>query len=165
LNARLFGDLRGAADPVRVYEDYLTERNSSYMQIESGAAAPPARSPWAELTGYDKIALAVVRAIHFNSGSILPLNVRNNGNLPELEPDDVVEVPCVVTNNGARPLHVGAAPDRVSKLIQQVKEYERLTVAAALKGEPRLALEALTRHPLVNSEALAARLFEALRPL
>ena len=40
-------------------------------------------------------------AIHFNQHAIIPLNVENRGNLPELEPADVVEVPCVVNANGA----------------------------------------------------------------
>ena len=36
--------------------------------------------------------------------------------------------------NGALPMHVGPIPAAVSDLLGQVKEYERLTVAAALAG-------------------------------
>lgn len=165
LNERLFADLRTAGDPVRVYEDYLAARNATYMQIESGSVAPLARSPWAQLTGYDKIAVSVVRAIHFNSGAIIPLNVRNNGNLPELEPEDTVEVPCVVNGNGVHPLHVGPAPERVRPLLQQVKAYERLTVLAGLRRDRSVAHEALAANPLVQEPALAARLLDILQPL
>jgi 6-phospho-beta-glucosidase len=165
LNARLFNDLAHAADPVGAYEEYLAARNAGYMQIESGSAAPPARSPWAELTGYDKIALAVVRAIHLNSNAIIPLNVQNNGNLPELEAGDTVELPCVVNVNGARALHAGRVPERVRDLLMQVKAYERLTVQAGLSRDPALARQALAANPLVNQPALAARLLEALQPL
>jgi hypothetical protein len=35
-----------------------------YMQLESGGPPATTVSPWAALTGYDKIALAVVRSIH-----------------------------------------------------------------------------------------------------
>lgn len=165
LNARLFNELAHAADPVGAYEEYLAARNAGYMQIESGAAAPPARSPWAELTGYDKIALAVVRAIHFNSNAIIPLNVQNNGNLPELEAGDTVELPCVVNANGARALHAGRVPECVRDLLVQVKAYERLTVQAGLSRDATLARQALAANPLVNQPALAARLLEALQPL
>jgi len=113
LNEKLFEDLsHSGADGVRVYQKYLAARNASYMQIESGSTESQAAASWTELTGYDKIALSVVRAIHFNSGSIIPLNVLNNGNIPFLEARDVVEVPCVVNRNGALPLNVGliAAP-------------------------------------------------------
>ena len=83
------------------------------MQIESGSAAPIARSPWAELTGYDKIALNVIRAIHFNSNAIIPLNVPNRGALRDLADTDIVEVPCVVNTNGALRYTAVLAPDNL----------------------------------------------------
>lgn len=163
LNAELFADLaRPGVDQVATYERYLAARNAGYMQIESGSPSPLERSPWAELTGYDKIALATVRAIHFNSGGIIPLNVANRGNLSFLEPDDVIEVPCAVTANGAHALHVGPVPDEARELIARVKDYERATVRAALSGDPTLAADALARNPLVGSRDLAARLAAAL---
>lgn len=164
LNARLFDDLRHpGVDAVKVYDQYLAARSAGYMQIESGGAAPIAPSPCDELTGYDKIAVAVVRAIHFGTGAIIPLNVKNRGNLPNLEDDDVVEVPCAVNANGALPLHVGRVPDSVRDLLVQVKDYERLTVRAALAGDRDLARDALARNPLVGSRDLAGRLIDALQ--
>jgi 6-phospho-beta-glucosidase len=164
LNAQLFQDLaQPGVDTVAVYEAYLAARDAGYMQIESGATAPRARSPWSELTGYDKIALAVVRAIHTNSGAIIPLNVANGGNLPELEDGDVVEVPCTVNANGPLPLHVGAAPPSVRDLLVKVKEYERRTVRAALSRDPDSGADALACNPLVADTALASRLFAALQ--
>lgn len=165
LNAQLFRDLRAGADPVETYERYMAARNDSYMQIESGADQTPRRAPLGELTGYDRIALAVVRAIHHNTGSLIPLNVANRGNLPELEGDDVIEVPCVVNANGPLPLHAGPAPERVRPLLLQVKEYERLTLRAALSGDRDLARQALARNPIVPDASVADRLFSALQPL
>jgi 6-phospho-beta-glucosidase len=166
LNARLFRDLGApGADRQRIYEQYLDARNAGYMQIESGSAAPIARSPWAELTGYDKIALNVIRAIHFNSNAIIPLNVPNRGALRALADSDIVEVPCVVNANGAHPLAVGPAPDSVRELLLRVKEYERLTVDAANTPTAEAATRALAHNPLVDDPALARRLVEALQPL
>jgi 6-phospho-beta-glucosidase len=163
LNARLFDELaRGAGDPLAVYERYLATRDAGYMQLESGAPAPLARSPWAQLTGYDKIALQTVRAIRGNSGALIPLNVRNAGNLPELEDEDAVEVTCAVNANGALPLHTGRAPDAVRDLLVQVKEYERLTVRAAIARDTTLAERALARNPLIASPELARRLVAAM---
>ena len=48
-------------------------------------------------------------------------------------------------------LAVGHIPDRVQGLIHSVKEYERLTVSAAVSGNYEQALLALTVHPLVCS--------------
>lgn len=165
LNEQLFRDLATpGVDPVSVYEQYLATRNAGYMQIESGSPAALAPSPWAALTGYDKIALAVVRAIHFNTGSVIPLNVRNNGNLP-VGDDDCVEVPCVVNANGAWPAHVPPIPPRIAEFIQRIKRYERLSIEAAGARTGQAAVEALAANPLVADRALARALYEALAPL
>jgi 6-phospho-beta-glucosidase len=163
LNNAFFAALaEPGADAPTLYTRYLQDRNAGYMQIESGATSARMAPPWNELTGYDKIALSVVRAIHFNTGSIIPLNVPNRGNLPELQDDDIVEVPCVVNGNGARPLHVGAAPAQVRDLLVGVKEYERQTVAAALTGDRVAAQRALAYNPLVGNPDLATTLVEQM---
>jgi 6-phospho-beta-glucosidase len=165
LNDRLFRELAvPGADTAAVYQAYLAARDAGYMLIESGSTAARTPPPWAGLTGYDKIALAVVRAIRDNSNAIIPLNVTNHGNLPELADSDVVEVPCVVSGNGAAAMHVGAVPGQVRNLLLQVKDYERRTVAAALSGRADEARDALARNPLVADAGLAGRLFEALTP-
>ena len=165
LNDQLFGDLAiPGADRRRVYERYLSARHASYMQIETGAIGPIAPSPWAALTGYDKIALNVVRAIHFDQGAVIPLNVRNHGTLSDLEDDDVVEVPCVVNADGARPLAIGPVPRGALDLVMRVKDYERRTVVAAASGSVADAERALTANPLVRDTGHASRLIAALGP-
>ena len=165
LNARLFQDLAApGADVTGIYERYLTARNAGYMQIESGSASAPAASPWAALTGYDRIALAVVRAIHFSTGAVIPLDVRNNGTLP-LDPDDCVEVPCVVNASGAWPVHVPPPPPRIADFLRQVKAYERLAIQAATEQSAQAAVAALAANPLVADRALAHALYDALAPL
>ena len=67
---------------VAVYKSYLWTRSAGYMQIESGSDAPSAPAPSTGLSGYDRIALGVVRAIHFNANTIIPLSVANRGNIP-----------------------------------------------------------------------------------
>jgi len=166
LTGVLFEALREPnADLVAIYRSYLWTRSAGYMQIESGSETPAAPSPPSQMSGYDKIALAVVRAIHFDANAIIPLSVRNRGNIPDLFDDDVVEVPCVVNSNGARPVHVGRVADRVRPLLARVKEYERLTVRAALAQSVDAASEALAHNPLVGDRAKADRLVRDLSPL
>ncbi len=166
LTAGLFRDLAaGVPDPVARYEQYLAARSAGYMQIEagrpaSGAAAAPA--PWAHLTGYDRIAVHTIRAIVRNQNAVIPLNVRNNGNIPDLEPDDVIEAPAVVNASGPRALHVGALPPQVRDLVRRVKAYERATITAVRTGSRRALISALTLNPLVPSRAVASALVERL---
>jgi 6-phospho-beta-glucosidase len=163
LNRRLFAALRdSAADPVAAYEAYLAERNASYLQLEAGSAAGHAPSAAAQLTGYDKIAVAVVRAIHEDSGAMIPLSVSNRGSMPELRDDDVVEVSCAVGAGGARPRKVGKVPETVRDLLLRVKEYERLTVEAALSRSAEASRRAPAANPLVARPELAERLVASL---
>ena len=106
-----------------------------------------------------------MRAIHLDTNAIIPLSVRNAGNIRGLTDDDVVEVPCAVGANGAHPLHVGDVPDRVRPLLTRVKEYERLTVRAALERSLPAAVEALAANPLVPDRSTADRLIADLQPL
>jgi len=167
------------ADVVPIYESYLSTRSAGYMQIEAGADAPPKslgpRGPGdagsrrsrgeGGLSGYDRIALGVLRAIHFNTNTIIPLSVANRGNIPDLRAEDVVEVPCVVNSNGAQALHVGPVPARIVPLLTRVKEYERLTVRAALTQSADAAGDALAHNPLVPDRATADALIADLSPL
>jgi 6-phospho-beta-glucosidase len=165
LNDRLFAELaKPGADIAATYRRYLDDRNAGYMQHESGAPAPVAEAPWAQLAGYDKIGLAVIRAIHGGTGELLPLDVPNRGNIPELAGTDVIEVPCRIGAAGPWPLHVGALPSAVRALVMEVKHYERLTVEAALARDPVRARVALAQNPLVRSSALSQRLWAALAP-
>jgi 6-phospho-beta-glucosidase len=166
LNEHLFRDLATAAgDRQAVYQQYLQSRSAGYMQIESGSAQPIAPPPSAALTGYDRIALAVVRAMYFSTNAIVPLNVRNHRTLADLDDRDIVEVPCVVNINGAQPLHVRPVPAHARDLIVRVKDYERLTIDTALTRSIETAERALTANPLVGESSLARALVDALQPL
>lgn len=165
LNSALFRDLSVAgADLSTIYDCYLQAREAGYMQVESGHAQARRPSQSDSLSGYDRIALGVVRAIHFDLKTIIPLSVVNGDTIPDLHPDDVVEVPCEVGANGATPLPVGRVPAQVRDLLFQVKSYERMTVAAAFSGSRTDACTALAANPLVGDQARAEALIHALGP-
>jgi 6-phospho-beta-glucosidase len=166
LTDALFRDLKAdGVDIVSCYKAYLFARSAGYMQIESGSGTPSVPAPATGLSGYDRIALGVVRAIHANANTIIPLSVANRGAVPSLLDGDVIEVPCVVNANGARPLQVGPLPHRVAPLLTNVREYERLAVRAAMNRSMDTAHEALASNPLVPDAATAARLIADLLPL
>lgn len=143
------------------YQLYLSKRDASYMQLETGSA-PRIKPDWAELSGYDKIALITIRAIVNDQGAIIPLDVANRGTFPFLDDDDIIEVPCRVDANGPQPQLVGPIPDHPRELITRVKQYERATIRAALSGDRSELIEALALNPLVNSSDVAQRLVTAL---
>lgn len=165
LTDALFADLaRGVADPIVRYQQYLAARDGSYMQLESGSTTPRVKPDWAELSGYDKIALMTISAIAGNTGAVIPLNVPNRGILPFLEDDDIIETPCVVDAKGPHARAVAPVPDHARALISTVKAYEQATVQAAVTGAREDLVAALALNPLVTSPALAAQLVDALLP-
>jgi 6-phospho-beta-glucosidase len=113
--------------------------------------------------GYEAEALAVVEAIAADAGAVRIPNVANRSALPFLDERAVVEVPCVVSASGVRPLAVGPVPDHARALIETVKAVERTTIEAALTGSTSLAVEALALHPLVPSVKAAREIFAGYR--
>jgi 6-phospho-beta-glucosidase len=164
LTDRLFHDLQSLApeDLVGRYQRYLAARDASYMELESGSDTPRIKPGWAELSGYDRIALFTIRAIANNSGAIIPLDVANRGTLPFLDDEDIVEVQCRVDRHGPQPQAVAPIPDHARALITTVKNYERATIAAALTGDRGQLADALALNPLVSSSDVAARLVAAM---
>jgi len=150
------------SDPLAAYQQYLAARDGSYMQIETGASTPRIKPDWAELSGYDRIALMTMRAIVHDQGAIIPLDVANRGTLPFLQDEDIVEVPCRVDKDGPVPQPVAPIPDHPRELIERVKAYERATVRAALTGDRTQLVDALALNPLVGSREQSARLVAAL---
>ena len=163
LNDMFFQDLESPGTEVKqAYRSYLNARDASYMKIESGDSGDRKKPEWGALTGYDRIAMATVEAISSNSNKILPLNVENRANLDCLEDSDIVEVPCLVNSNGATPLNVGPIPESVKGLIVEVKNYERLTIEAAISRDHALTVKALAANPLIQNEKIAEKLIEEL---
>jgi len=144
------------------YQQYLARRDASYMALESGAAAPRLKPDWAELSGYDRIALFTIRAIANDTGAIIPLDVANHGTLPFLDDEDIIEAQCRVDQHGPKPLPVAPIPAGPRALIETVKRYERATIAAALSGDRRELAAALALNPLVPDPTIAARLVDEL---
>ena len=91
------------------------------------------------------------------------LNARNQSALPFLPPDAIVETVCVVTGAGVRTVATAPLPLHARGLIEQMKEVEHTTIAAALQGSAALAARALALHPLVPSVAVADRILDAYR--
>ena len=111
---------------------------------------------------YSEAAAMLVESLHTDRGDVQVVNVRNDGAIPNLAADAVVEVACRIDAAGATPLPVEPLAPEMLGLVEQVKAYERLTVAAATSGDRDLALKALMANPLSSDYRAAVPLLEAL---
>ena len=112
--------------------------------------------------GYSEIALGVINAIYNDTREMIIVNTAQNGVYPWLPADAVLELPCLVSAAGIRPLTQPEPPSAVWGLVAAVKNYERLAVEAAVSGERGTALAALLAHPLVGDYAAAQGLLEEM---
>ncbi|GAB2585037.1 6-phospho-beta-glucosidase [Streptomyces capparidis] len=156
---------RAAAHPgdaLAEWERTRLEREATYM-AESREATGNWERDSCDLDGggYERVALALMRAIARGERTTLILNVPARGAVPGMDADAVVEVPCLVDAAGARPLAADpVAPDQLG-LMLTVKAVERATIEAASTGSRRAALRALALHPLVDSVGVADRILSA----
>jgi 6-phospho-beta-glucosidase len=152
---------RDPGDALRAWESARFEREFTYGAESREAAGIGDRdSDDLESGGYEKVALALMRAIAHDERTTLILNVRNRTTLSILDNDAVVEVPCVVDAGGPRPLVVDQLPEYARSLVCGVKTVERAVIDAAIHASPSAALKALALHPLVDSVTVARRLLD-----
>ncbi|MDA0563580.1 6-phospho-beta-glucosidase [Streptomonospora sp. S1-112] len=146
---------------LELWERARLERERGYMADNRRTAGGLQRAE-EDLAGggYEEVALAVMRAVALDETARLVLDVRNRGALAGLDDDAVVEVPCVVDANGARPLTVAPLSGHQLGLVQTVKGVERDVLAAVRTGSRARALRAFATHPLVGSVGTARTLLE-----
>jgi len=156
---RFYAETDGSA--LAAWEDARREREATYMAENRDASGLGERASCdLESGGYEQLALALMRAITLDERTTLILDVRGRGAISALDADAVVEVPCFVDANGARPLAVDPLPGHALGLVITVKAVDQAVIEAATSGSRAAALRAFATHPLVDSVATASRLLE-----
>ncbi|MGW3463922.1 6-phospho-beta-glucosidase [Streptomyces olivaceoviridis] len=143
-----------------VWNRTRAEREATYMAENRETAGAGERDADDLSGGYEKVALALMRAIARDERTTLILNVRNRSTLSVLDGEAVIEVPCLVDANGAHPVAVDPLPGHATGLVCAVKAVEREVLVAAESGSRATAVKAFALHPLVDSVNVARRLVE-----
>jgi 6-phospho-beta-glucosidase len=111
---------------------------------------------------YSEAAAQLIASLHAGTGDVQIVDVRNEGAIPDLPADAVVEVPARIERTGPQPLSLEPLAPELLGLVHQAKAYERLAAGAAVTGSRDLALKALLANPLVPSFGVATGLLDAL---
>ncbi|MFF3858367.1 6-phospho-beta-glucosidase [Streptomyces sp. NPDC002209] len=90
------------------------------------------------------------------------VNTRNDGTLPFLPDDAVIEVQARVDRSGPVPLAVPRLDPLYHGLVAHVTAYEDLALDAAVRGGRERVFKALLAHPLVGQFDLAQGLTDRL---
>jgi 6-phospho-beta-glucosidase len=111
---------------------------------------------------YSEAAINLLASLTADRGDVQVVNLRNDGTLPFLPDDAVVEVPATITAAGATALPVDPVPPLYSGLIAHTFAYEQLALEAAVHGGRDRVFQALLAHPLVGQTDRADRLTDLL---
>jgi 6-phospho-beta-glucosidase len=111
---------------------------------------------------YSEAAVALLASLITNARDRQVVNMRNNGTLPFLADESVIEVSAIVGADGAVPVEVAPVNPLMSGLIAHVSSYEELALDAALRGGRDRVAKALLAHPLVGQYDLAEKLTDRL---
>jgi 6-phospho-beta-glucosidase len=148
---------RPRADLVREIEaDLLEQYRDPTLETK------PARLSWRGGSHYSEAAVRLMASLHAGTGDVQVVDLRNDGAIPGLPDDAVVEVPAVVDRSGARPLPQRALAPEMIGVVEHAKAYERLTAGAAMSGSRDAVVRALLANPLVGQYPLAAELADAV---
>jgi alpha-galactosidase len=125
-------------------------------------------APWL-LEPSGERAVPIITAMLGNSHAYeLAVNIRNDGLIPNLPPDAIVEVPATVDANGVHGVPFGPLPEAIAALCRTQVSITDRAVEAGVRGDRAAALEALLLDSVITAtaqaEAILEEMLEAHRP-
>jgi len=111
---------------------------------------------------YSEAAVDLMASLTTNRGDVQIVNVRNDGALPFLPDDHVIEVPARIESAGLSVQPIAPLPEDMAALIGHVAGYERLALEAAVHGGRERVVRAMLAHPLVGQYDKAEKLTDLL---
>ncbi|MFD1363649.1 6-phospho-beta-glucosidase [Lentibacillus salinarum] len=111
---------------------------------------------------YSDAACETIASIYANKNTHMVVSTKNNGAVPDLAPDDVVEVSAYIGAAGARSIAFGSLQSAERGWLQLMKNMELCVEEAAVTGDYGVALQAFTINPLISSGEKAKRILDEL---
>jgi 6-phospho-beta-glucosidase len=151
-----------AAHPTRASEVMAIEEALLARYADPSLAEKPPELAERGGAHYSEAAAALMAAIVTDADEVHVVDTLNAGAIPGLPDDVVVEVAAQVGRGRVAPLPVGPLRPDVDALVRTVKDFELLTVQAAVDGDRDAAIRALVTNPLGPSINDAARVWDRL---
>jgi len=93
------------------------------------------------------------------------INVPNNGSIPNLPDDMVVEVPGIADANGVRAVQMEPLPEAIAAMLRLQGSIHKLIVEAYAEGSKDKLLQAILLEPTVDSYHRAVAMVEEMLEL
>jgi 6-phospho-beta-glucosidase len=134
---------------LEIYADPAVDEKPALLQQRGGAY-------------YSEAAVDLMASLITDRGDVQVVNLRNQGTLPFLADQVVIEVPAQVGRDGPRPQTLTPLDPLFAGLVAHVSAYEELAMDAALRGGRERVFRALLAHPLIGQHDLADKLTDLL---
>lgn len=143
------------------WQSTLAERENTYMADARTHEHTDLSDGQRQGGGYHEVAVDLMAALLGGPPAWMILDIANDGVIPALPDDAVIETSARVDADGARAAG-RAAPLTLAQLglVAGVKASERLAIEAARTGSRELAWRAFAEHPLVRSPELGRQLLD-----
>lgn len=115
-----------------------------------------------EIDNHAAFIVDLARAIAYNTHERMLCIVENKGAIGNFDPHAMVEVPCLVGNNGPEPLCQGDIPTFQLGMMQQQVAVEKLVVEAYCEKSYQKLWQALTLSKTVPSARVAKEILDDL---
>jgi 6-phospho-beta-glucosidase len=111
---------------------------------------------------YSDAACSLIDSMYNDRHDIQVVNTKNNGAITDIPKESAVEINCIITKEGPKPVAIGELPIAVKGLVQQIKSFEIIASKAAVTGSYQDALLAMTINPLVPSDNIAREILDEM---
>jgi 6-phospho-beta-glucosidase len=112
---------------------------------------------------YSDSAAELMADIASDANTVHIVNTKHNGAVPGMIADTVMEIPCTINAKGATPISTTAMRPEMHALVNMVKDFELLTIQAAVNGDADAAIQALIANPLGPDLSQAPKLWKRLK--
>lgn len=134
--------------PSRAEQVMAIEETLFAQYAEPDRSEPPAGLMQRGGAYYSTVATQLLNAHYNDLQETHVVNVPHHGAVPGWPSDWVLELPCTIGRDGITPIAAEPLPPACFGLMNAVKQYELLTVEAAVHGDRKAAYQALLAHPL-----------------
>ncbi len=163
--AEFFGQFMRTAETRQLYGityDRIRERVHTVTRARESvrgtlaSGKPPALQPSGEIIA------AFIAALNGAGPAAEVMNYPNEGQIPNLPLQSVVETRCRVDATGVHPVHAGTLPPILESIVRPILLREELYMDAAMENNPGKLAAALSMDPIVSDFTRIRELSEEL---
>jgi alpha-galactosidase len=146
------------------HERTIARGDQRYAEMRAQALGerPLDERIFARVEGEHEQLTDMIRSLAQDSRRLFNVNLPNQGAVPNLPADAILELPAAATATGLRPLQLVDFPAMLAAIIIRKLSAVTLTVAAALTGSRALVVEALLADGSLNDAERARQLADEL---